>query len=246
VTDHRNLYLGIDPGVKNCALVAFSPDRGLVLTWKPTDPDIPGGVQRLCYLMHYIKGQLDVLGKQGTIRGIAMEGYSMYERFGQHNSGEVGAAIKLTLVGWFGLDKPIAYPTLVAPQQLKKFTSGSGNSKKSMMAKEVLKRWGADFNDDNLADAYALARVAYAIDARPAMPVFQQQVVDALKGRSEWEPQRQPGPISPGGERVTTGSSSESPPRATRVLLRGRSMSPSTGARPSNSEPSVRRRLIRR
>jgi hypothetical protein len=28
------------------------------------------------------------------------------------------------------------------------------------MLKEIYKRWGADFNDDNLGDAYALARMA--------------------------------------------------------------------------------------
>lgn len=49
---------------------------------------------------------------------------------------------------------------IVAPTQLKKFVSGKGNSKKSLMIKEVYKKWGYDTEDDNLADAYGLARMA--------------------------------------------------------------------------------------
>lgn len=48
---------------------------------------------------------------------------------------------------------------MVAPGQLKKFVSGSGSAKKQLMLKEVYKRWGIDFNSDNLCDAYSLARM---------------------------------------------------------------------------------------
>lgn len=48
-------------------------------------------------------------------------------------------------------------PIIIAPTSLKKFVTGKGNIKKELMLKEIFKRWGADFNDNNLADAYALA-----------------------------------------------------------------------------------------
>jgi crossover junction endodeoxyribonuclease RuvC len=48
----------------------------------------------------------------------------------------------------------------VPPTTLKKFISGNGQAKKNLMLKEVYKRWGVDFNSDNLADAYSLARMA--------------------------------------------------------------------------------------
>jgi crossover junction endodeoxyribonuclease RuvC len=179
--------VGIDPGTTNLAIVAFSPSRNVASTWKPTGR-IPTGVRRLCFLMQGIKNHLGELEKIGTVRHIAMEGYSMLERFGQHNSGEVGAAIKLALVTWWGLDQPVAYPTIVAATQLKKFTTGSGSAKKSMMAKEVFKRWNTDFNDENLAEAYALARVAWAMAVGPDMTKAQQEVIKALQGRTEWEP----------------------------------------------------------
>ena len=49
---------------------------------------------------------------------------------------------------------------VVAPGTLKKFVTGDGRSKKDVMLKEVYKRWNVDYNDDNLADAYSLARLA--------------------------------------------------------------------------------------
>jgi crossover junction endodeoxyribonuclease RuvC len=186
-----DIYVGIDPGAKNCALVAWSPTEGLIATWKPKGP-MPTGVLRLHQLMVEIEHQLRLLDKEGEILLIAMEAYSMAERYGQHASGEIGAAIKLALLDHFtsadGIDIT-AYPVLVAPQQLKKFATGSGNAKKEMIPKEVLKRWGADFDDGNLAEAYVLARIAHAVDTQSDQPTkFQADVVKALEGRTERPP----------------------------------------------------------
>jgi crossover junction endodeoxyribonuclease RuvC len=182
--DVTDIYVGIDPGTKNCALVAWSPTRGLITTWKPKGA-MPTGVMRLRRLMVGIN---DELNKLDEIKMIAMEAYSMAEKYGQHNSGEVGAAIKLTILAHFASDDRRAFPVLVAPQQLKKFASGNGNTKKEMLPKEIFKRWGVDFNDMNIAEAYVLARIAHAVSARPEMTQFQQSVVDALDGRTEWIP----------------------------------------------------------
>jgi crossover junction endodeoxyribonuclease RuvC len=52
---------------------------------------------------------------------------------------------------------------LVPPTVLKKFVTGAGNSDKSVMLKEIYKRWQADINDDNIGDAYGLCRIGRAI-----------------------------------------------------------------------------------
>jgi crossover junction endodeoxyribonuclease RuvC len=181
VTD---IYVGIDPGSKNCALVAWSPTEGLLAAWKPKGK-MPTGVMRLRKLQLDIGLELVKLAKVGRIVKIAMEGYSMHERYGQHASGEVGAAIKLTILRHFAARTETAFPVIVAPQQLKKFATGNGNSRKELITKEVLKRWDADFDDSNLAEAYVLARMAHAVDLNPAMPLFQQEVVKKLEGRTE-------------------------------------------------------------
>ena len=45
-----------------------------------------------------------------------------------------------------------------------------------------------DFDDENLAEAYGLARVAHDFDAEPEMTQFQRDVVKNLVGRTEWIP----------------------------------------------------------
>ena len=49
---------------------------------------------------------------------------------------------------------------VIAPGTLKKFVTGKGNSKKDLMLLKVYKRWGVEFEVDDLADAYGLARMA--------------------------------------------------------------------------------------
>jgi crossover junction endodeoxyribonuclease RuvC len=49
---------------------------------------------------------------------------------------------------------------VIAPGTLKKFVTGKGNTKKDLMLLKVYKKWGVEFDNDNLADAYGLARMA--------------------------------------------------------------------------------------
>jgi hypothetical protein len=183
-----DIYVGIDPGSKNCAMVAWSPTRGLITTWKPKGT-MPTGVLRLRRLMVEITRELEKLEvDNGVIKGVALEDYSHAEKFGQHASGEIGATIKLTILGHFGSDDRRAFPFLIAPGQWKKFASGNGNLKKEMLPKEVLKRWAMDFNDMNIAEAYVLARTAHAVDTRCEMTRFQAEVVDKVEIQTEWVP----------------------------------------------------------
>ena len=50
--------------------------------------------------------------------------------------------------------------SIIAPGTLKKFVTGKGNAKKDLILLKVYKKWGVEFDNDNLADAYSLARMA--------------------------------------------------------------------------------------
>lgn len=52
---------------------------------------------------------------------------------------------------------------VVPPTTLKKFVTGKGNAEKSLMIREVYKRWGFDAADDNQADAVGLLQVGRAV-----------------------------------------------------------------------------------
>jgi len=51
----------------------------------------------------------------------------------------------------------------VAPSQLKKFGTGTGQCKKEVVIKEVFKRFGVDTNDNNEADAIVLVHLGAAL-----------------------------------------------------------------------------------
>lgn len=48
---------------------------------------------------------------------------------------------------------------MVAPGHLKKFITGTGIAKKELMLLQVYKKYGVEFNNNNLCDAYALCRL---------------------------------------------------------------------------------------
>ena len=50
---------------------------------------------------------------------------------------------------------------VIAPGALKKFVAGTGVAKKELMLLKTYKKWGVEFDDNNLCDAYGLARMAF-------------------------------------------------------------------------------------
>jgi Holliday junction resolvasome RuvABC endonuclease subunit len=100
----------------------------------------------------------DITTMFGRIDIVAMEGYAPGSKFGRELAGELGGAVKLALLD--KLDKPACYPLIVAPTKLKKYCTGKGTAAKAEMLLAVYKKWGVTYDDDNLADAYSLARAA--------------------------------------------------------------------------------------
>lgn len=49
---------------------------------------------------------------------------------------------------------------IIAPGELKKFVTGTGKAKKELILLKTFKKWGIEFDNNNLADAYGLARMA--------------------------------------------------------------------------------------
>jgi len=64
------------------------------------------------------------------------------------------------LVRVFCLKNSILYK-IISPSTLKKFVTGVGNCKKEMILLKVYQKWGVEFSDNNLADAFGLAKMAF-------------------------------------------------------------------------------------
>lgn len=67
------------------------------------------------------------------------------------------------------------------PAQVKKFATGKGNASKNIVMLEVYKRWGVEFGNDNLVDAYVLSQIARSVRHDVVLTKFQKDVVEALK-----------------------------------------------------------------
>lgn len=95
--------------------------------------------------------------------------------------GGIGWGIRMALFrrGWKYIE--------IAPNQLKKFASGKGNTKKDELAVHIFKRWGFEHPSDNVRDAFVLAQIARAVHWRKTavydeymLPAYQLEVLDAI------------------------------------------------------------------
>lgn len=77
---------------------------------------------------------------------------------------------------------------LVPPTALKKYCTGKGNTEKSMIIKEVYKKWKYDSNSDNEADAYVLARIGRALLGWDTdLTTYQKEVIKQIKELNDIE-----------------------------------------------------------
>lgn len=134
-------------------------------------------------LDHIRKQVLELLGEpelMGADPGllVVMEDFALHARSGSIDE-ICGMAYLVRHALWqVGLDYLLA-----TPGQLKKFVLGSGAAEKSLVMKEVLKRFGVDTADDNQADAVVLAHIGAAVAGRWAPTMEAQRAVskDLLK-----------------------------------------------------------------
>ena len=156
-SDHE-VTIGIDQSLTGFALSVVSVDSpNLHKTW--VFKSQYKGVQRLDDIVAWMYGILDSLGKSNIVN-IAMEG-TVLQSHASSMLGELAGVVKLALFSYFdSIDPTNALPLQIPPMTLKKYATGKGTAKKQEMLLQIYKRWGVEFNDDNAADAYALARLA--------------------------------------------------------------------------------------
>lgn len=110
------------------------------------------GNPRLDYLEETIMNLVTDLNPSG----VAIEDYAMGAKGRVFNIGELGGVIRLAV---YRAGIPMIE---VPPTVLKKFVTGKGNANKTAMVKKVSQLW-FDTDNDNVADAVALSKVAAAV-----------------------------------------------------------------------------------
>jgi hypothetical protein len=171
----EKVYLGLDPSYTGFGLAVLS-EGGSYMAY--TYESAGTGVDRLIDIDDWLFGTLSSLWSF-TIENAAIEGYAMAARYGREMAGELGGVVRTCMrLHPLASQGAARYPMVVSPQGLKKYVLGPGKGTgKALMLKGVYKRWGVDLNDDNAADAYALARIA----SGHVVEKYQQEVVDKAK-----------------------------------------------------------------
>jgi len=156
------IFIGLDLSLTNTGYVELlSPNGGILNcpsqaeSWKP--PKGLFGVERLNWYNNKIRDMCINHNRQGQlIAWVGIEDYAFARPFQMAPIGELGGVVRLHL---FKAGLPYR---LYTPQQVKKFCSGKGTSKKSTMILSVYKKWGFETTDDNIADALAIAKLTQA------------------------------------------------------------------------------------
>lgn len=104
------------------------------------------GTERLLYIRNELKTIIEKF--KPTV--IVTENYSFGTKGRGFYMGELGGIIKL-LCHDLGIKLVI-----ILPSHLKKFMTGKGNSKKSVMLLSIYKKYDFETNNDNIADAFSL------------------------------------------------------------------------------------------
>ena len=144
-------FVGLDFAYANNAVVIID-ENGKILkqTIIVTGPkDTPE--QRMIYITDTLESHLDIKNTEL----VYIEGLS-YASNGRAVS-QLGAVHFLTRI--FLFNHKINYK-IIEPTVLKKFVTGKGQCKKNLILLKVFKKWGIEFESDDLADGYSLARFA--------------------------------------------------------------------------------------
>lgn len=151
-----DVTLGIDQSLTGFALTALSvEDPKKFVTWVYKSPYF--GIERLVDIRTWLVDHFMWLEEQDLdVTDIAMEG-TVLASHAALVLGELSATVRLAIYDHY--DDYLKYPLKVPPMTLKKYAAGKGNAKKQEMLLQIYKRWGVEFNDDNAADSYALARL---------------------------------------------------------------------------------------
>lgn len=153
--------LGIDPSL-TCTSIAVLHGDEHRLHRIETDPKRFSSPQhRLAYMRRLLE---EVLEECWPVKLAVIEGYAFGSRTAQHSIAEWGGLLRYTL--WQSACSFVEVP----PTTLKSFVTGKGNGEKSLVLREVFRKWVFEAFDDNDADAYCCARFAQVLLA-PASKV---------------------------------------------------------------------------
>lgn len=171
-----SLIVGIDPSLTSTGIVVLRGDEVVLAETIKTKPNSP-----LIHRVSVIYSTIASIIEETAPDLIVIEGFSY---------GSKGRAVfDIAYLGWRireeleRLRKQAGIPWMnIPPAQLKKFATGKGTSNKEVILQQVYKRWGFETSDNNIADAFVLAKIGQAYSGElGGLTVFQEDVLKVLR-----------------------------------------------------------------
>jgi crossover junction endodeoxyribonuclease RuvC len=160
INGSMTVSIGIDQSLTGFAVTILDVDNPTnYRTWVYKSPY--RGVKRLVDISSWLVKKLELVEERYVV-DVAMEGTVL----ASHSAlvlGELAAVVKIVFWSFFedwDHQDHLRVPLQIPPMTLKKYAAGKGNAKKQEMLMQIYKRYGVEFNDDNAADSYGLARMA--------------------------------------------------------------------------------------
>lgn len=145
------IFVGIDLSLTGTGLIVLDQDANIMeqklISTKAKDIT----EVRLLQILEELKFVPTI----AKLKKVNIEGLS----FGSRGQSMLELAALHYFIRIYMFQKDVPYE-IIPPTQLKKHITGKGNAKKELMLMKIYKKWGVEFSDNNIADAYALARHA--------------------------------------------------------------------------------------
>jgi Holliday junction resolvasome RuvABC endonuclease subunit len=156
----KQFFVGLDLSLTSTGLVILD-ENGVVQEAASISFPKLKGAERLNAIQNEIRSMLSGYSNQvHHIKMIVIEGYAMHGIGKTFHIGELGGVVRLLL--W-----RMKHPYIeVPPTQLKSFVTGKGagdGASKDMMILNLFKQFNFEAGNNDIADAYGLARIAMAV-----------------------------------------------------------------------------------
>lgn len=153
----KKVVLGIDQSYTGFAATFLSKEgEPLYQSWVYKSEG--SGIDRLVGISLWLHGKIEHMESKGF--EIVDSGLESPVRMSHSAlmSGELFAIVRLRLLN--SCKGSARYPLQVPPTSLKKYVTGKGTGvQKNQMLLHVYKKWAVEFDDDNAADSYGIARI---------------------------------------------------------------------------------------
>ena len=166
-------FLGVDQSLSEPGVAVVDFDGRVVAATSTRVGETLRGGQRLAAIRDFL---IATVGDR-PIGHAALEGPSLKSTHREFDLGEVSGVVRETIYHCWSVE-----PLVVAPLQLKLFATGHAGADKAAVINAVNAAWGVGTDNDNIADAVALAQIARSFHLRTRCATRRQaDVIVALR-----------------------------------------------------------------